>query len=302
MTAPHQIEMDDLPLPELSQCHQNRMEELINRPAHPPPFSQDLPPRPPSPGYRRWILPGILLLLLVFSLGGNGTLTLFLAKEKSISSELQARLANGTGPTMTVPTMSSNSTATMTTNGTVTITPRPTCDPLQKLRLATNFCAMVNDCNSTIGDKPMLDCMNGNFCAMNPQCNLTGNSQGSPDLNPQMAGCCGWCGCYENHQGVIWLNNKVGNHYFGIIAETKTASGLGVRAEPTAAMSIEVPQATVTEGPLSPLSQMQSTPAILATPKTSGAARRWRKWWSRTGLRYGIREMHHEWVRWRAPR
>jgi hypothetical protein len=286
MPSAFEIEMGSLPRRDTAQEHTERVQEMIDRQATPPPFPDHLPQRPPNRDFQRWILPGILLMLLLASMGANAGLGVFLGKEKSAVADLQLQLANNVAPTIT---SHAETTATVTMNRTSTVTPHPTCNPMQNLRLATFHCAMVNDCNNTINDILLFDCMNGKFCDMNPQCKLNSNSLQN-GLTPQMAGCCGWCGCYDTHPGVIWLNNKVQHHKFGIIAETKTVSGLGVRAEPTSTSVAVVLEGTATDTPLVPLPEMELVSITLAAPQTSGATRRWRKWWSNSGVKYGLRK------------
>ena len=100
---------DDIPLQELHHLpvqptgmtyhstdsnHADRMNELLNRPAVPPPFPTRLPPRPPKQSPNKWMLLSILLLITLIATVTPLTTLLVLSRSKQPPQLLQPQLRN----------------------------------------------------------------------------------------------------------------------------------------------------------------------------------------------------------------
>lgn len=223
------IPMEDLPLPELS--HGNRMNEMLNRPATPPPFPTELPDRPVKPSWPRWrVATTFLAMLLALSVITNAILGSFWDKEKDSTIRLTASqdsLASQLSmiEASTVPQHRTRSvTATVNHTRTETITrtanyvsiftpvepppPEPTCDTMDPLVLGREWCVLVNECNKTTHNTQEHDCQDGRFCEIYSLCAEQWRARRALTMKPQMLGCCGHCGCFDGrHNGVTWLTD-----------------------------------------------------------------------------------------------
>jgi hypothetical protein len=216
------MEMRDLPLPELNSTeHIARVQEMIDRPARPPPFPNKLPGRPPNKLASRWAWLSLALGVLAFLLAaGIIVLTVFFVKEKAATGTLQISRAelvsslSSLTATTVMTTLTSHHTLTATATSTkydttkVTIVSintnivapslTPPCDVTKApLFLGTNYCTMVNKCNATTADIEKNDCKG--FCSLNPTCKQQWDDKSDHTLNmkPQLIGCCGFCKCFK---------------------------------------------------------------------------------------------------------
>ena len=217
---------DDVPLQELhhlpvqptgmtyhstDSTHADRMNELMNRPAVPPPFPTRLPPRPPKQSPNKWMLLSILLLLTLIATISPLTTLVVLARSKASTAptEIQTLTTTHLLPTTLHHTSTQTLTSTETNcfpiisyiTHTSTVPAQATgiiaggdeFDPAkcalvqQPLYLARNWCVMVKTCSEERLDVRENDC--GGFCR-----DLLGGC-GDGERSAQMEGCCGHCGC-----------------------------------------------------------------------------------------------------------
>jgi type II secretory pathway pseudopilin PulG len=221
---PNDHEMADLPLPEITEVnpalHHARMQEMLNRPATPPPFPEVLPARPLARRLPWWIILliclatlivlGLLAAVIVLAMqysGARATTTVLTSSLSAQSAELASMSASPSYTTYTqhhTTTNTTTTTATFTQFPTATISSLPTatrCDPANPgpLFLANNACVLINSCNSTNGaaHDTSQECVD--FCALNPECAKQWDDADTKTLNlvPQLVGCCGYCGCFK---------------------------------------------------------------------------------------------------------
>ena len=233
-------EFVDIPLQSLSgpsaaidhTTHQARLDELIHRPATPPPFGTDLPPRYTEIPKKKFnIYKLIIAILVVLLLVSVIPLAVILAREHTIAVDLftvnrelaasnselafnnQTITVSKTQTSFVVNTTTLSTTATTTHEITTmslsiftqvvpvptTITVTPTLDPNGPLFVGSHRCLMVNEANRTQFDTDdpsteQFDCQD--FCSLNPDCEIQFCKQDRlVNMEVQRAGCCIRCNC-----------------------------------------------------------------------------------------------------------
>jgi hypothetical protein len=192
--------------------------ELIDRPAMPPPFADDLPDRIDKRVRvaRSWIMGASILMILLFATATVLSVLLALCKRPYSPSsilplpEKDAQTVTETSymtrTLLQTTTTSLVDTFTWTQDNFITITvtsfpqatpssapatvARSTCDN-EPLFIANDFCVMVNSCNSTAADIAPNDCLN--FCK--PGLGLQICQQNHATQTERESSCCGHCGC-----------------------------------------------------------------------------------------------------------
>jgi hypothetical protein len=214
------------PTPEASldiTSHANRMNNLLQRQATPPPFPTDLPARPASKRRNPWIWASIVLLVLL--IGASVSSGVLFAKNMSLKHARQD-VRKGTITTTMHHTTTEVHTLTTTETSISTLTFTDPTVPIPSVIYVTNTITAApepsgisagntnGDANAPAGDESFIAplrptetvstvtgtaggssftcvCTDG-FCKANED-----KCMGATKITEQMEGCCRGCGCYK---------------------------------------------------------------------------------------------------------
>lgn len=199
MPLEQRTSLEDLPLEELSQPlptttnmqspdagHQERLQELISRPAAPTSFPTELPERPQQSSSRKWMIAaGVLSILLSGFIASTAVLGSHIAQTPpaEITAPLVVTVTKTPTPSATTVTLHETATATRTV---VEICNHDVAN--QERFISSHYCVIVDCSNNTQVDIWQNNCKD--FCRDQDFCSNNPYTMGS-----RMKDCCSQCNC-----------------------------------------------------------------------------------------------------------
>lgn len=182
---------DDLPLEELrtDAAHRERVQELIDRPANPAPFPDNLPARPlKSKPFKWWITTGVLTFLLLGFAVATSVLSVKLVQQNNAAPTPMV-----TPESVTITSHPTPPATTTTLHHTTTATKAvvEVCNkdlPNQDWFISQYYCVII-DCNDVVQPEIQHDDCES-FCRKQTFCS---NKPGFMSL--RMTECCSRCRC-----------------------------------------------------------------------------------------------------------